>query len=250
MIVQPLISCLCITRNKPDELMRAVKCFADQTYLNKEMVVVYESDDAETGAFLKGLQMEDIRSFEIKRSQKNRLGHLRNIALEQARGEFVCQWDDDDWYHIGRLEYQFEALTDEGKNGCLMQKWLVFDGHSGDAYLSNERLWEGSILCRKSLLKEIGYRNLAKGEDTEVVDALFKLEELTLLSDVPNLYVYHYNGKNTWDYKHWQFIFKSSFKLSKTFSDVLRDILAGQYSNTEGSYLIDELLNNPIFEAY
>src|SRR5579872_5490009 len=45
---EPLISCLCITRKKPHMLSRAIRCFMEQSYSNKELVIVYESDDMAT----------------------------------------------------------------------------------------------------------------------------------------------------------------------------------------------------------
>ena len=36
------------------------------------------------------------------RAGKLPLGLLRNIAVAQAKGNIVCQWDDDDLYHRDR----------------------------------------------------------------------------------------------------------------------------------------------------
>ncbi|KAB2835022.1 MAG: hypothetical protein F9K51_00895, partial [Candidatus Dadabacteria bacterium] len=52
----PLISCLCITRGRTKLLGRAVQSFRDQTYPNKELVLLYESGDAETAEYLKTLE--------------------------------------------------------------------------------------------------------------------------------------------------------------------------------------------------
>ena len=47
----PLISCICITRNRPGYLSKAIVCFKQQTYPNKELVILYEEDDLLTAAF-------------------------------------------------------------------------------------------------------------------------------------------------------------------------------------------------------
>ena len=44
----PLISCICVTREKPSLLKRAIDCFLAQTYPNKELVILYEDDDYAT----------------------------------------------------------------------------------------------------------------------------------------------------------------------------------------------------------
>lgn len=48
----PLVSCLCVTRHKPQKLRRAVACFIAQSYPNKELVIVYETDDRATMTLL------------------------------------------------------------------------------------------------------------------------------------------------------------------------------------------------------
>jgi glycosyltransferase involved in cell wall biosynthesis len=46
-----------------------------------------------------------VKFFVVKREPGRTLGSLRNLDIEMAQGEYVCQWDDDDWYHAGRIEY-------------------------------------------------------------------------------------------------------------------------------------------------
>lgn len=48
----PSVTCLCVTRGKPEMLKRAVKCFRDQQYPNKQLVVVYKVDDTSTWKLL------------------------------------------------------------------------------------------------------------------------------------------------------------------------------------------------------
>ena len=89
---EPLISCLCITRNKPHMLSRAMRCFFAQSYSNKELVIVYESDDPLTIALLKDPAINchpHILLLEVNASPKVSLGNLRNLGIEASNGDFI-----------------------------------------------------------------------------------------------------------------------------------------------------------------
>lgn len=246
----PLISCLCVTRGKPVLLQRALNCFMAQTYENKELIIVYEDDDVLTANWLLKINDENVKKVKVKKTAKINLGELRNIAIKNATGQFVCQWDDDDWYHIGRLEYQFEVIKSTGTIGSIMTKWIVFDTTTQKAYLSNQRLWEGSILCKKSVITEKMYENQKMGEDTAVINYLFSSKKIAIIDNAPNLYIYVYHGMNTWDYDHWSLVFKMSHELSIKDSQKIKDLLDSDSSITDSSVILDNIINNPIFEEY
>jgi len=244
----PLISCVCITRGKPKMLERAIGCYLGQTYPNKELVIVYEEDDGLTRAFMESrsdlLRAGNILSVPVQADPKIPLGGLRNTGIDAANGTVICQWDDDDWYHAGRLSDQYEAMTVHGRDGCILSQWLVYDAVSHDAYISNKRRWEGSILCTKKALQEKRYEDKSIGEDTATVDYLYDREKLYTLDNTPQLYIYIYHGGNTWNHQHWSFIFKCSTRLSPEDSMRIKDILNGGSDVRSGSLLLDEILKH------
>jgi glycosyltransferase involved in cell wall biosynthesis len=197
----PLISCLCVTRHRVPLLQRAVACFLAQTHASRELVLLYESDDAATADYVRELRSPWVRAFEVPARPKLPLGSLRNLAVEAARGAYVTQWDDDDWHAPERLAAQLGALRDCGLPACALYRWTVYDEVTGRAYLSNGRAWEGSLLTRRNALP--AYQALKRGEDTAGVEAMQAAGLLALL-DRPDLYVYVYHGRNTWDRLHWK----------------------------------------------
>lgn len=196
-----LVSCLCVTRGRVPMLRRAVACFLDQTYAPRELVVVYESDDAATRDFLATLNEPAIRALEVPVQPKLPLGSLRNLSLAAARGRYVAQWDDDDWHGPARLAAQIAAVRESGKDGCVLIRWLMYDETRGMAYLSHLRAWEGSLVALRDAIPP--YPEHAKGEDTPVVAAMLNENRLTGL-DRPRLYIYVYHGSNTWEREHWE----------------------------------------------
>jgi hypothetical protein len=97
-----MISCLTVTREtRFRSLELAVGDFARQTWAERELVIVHDGDAA----------------FDVK---------LKRLAAahDAARGETVCQWDDDDRYHPRRLEFQFAAMRVENSEFCFLTDQL------------------------------------------------------------------------------------------------------------------------------
>ena len=242
----PLISCICITRGNPRMLTRIIECFDAQTYAHKELVIVCEEDALQHKSFLhlEGLHKDNRQLIVVKKVPKLSLGELRNAGINAARGEFVCQWDDDDWYHVDRLTDQYNELSRSGLDGCIMTQWLILDTISKRAYISNARLWEGSILCRKTVLQEKVYEAKHIGEDTATIEYLASRGCLSFLKDQPLLYIYTYHGNNTWDQEHWNFIFKCGTALPQAASMHIDDIVNGKHTVQAGSLLLDEIFRH------
>ena len=223
------ISCLCVTHGKAEMLKRAINCFRGQQYPNKQLIVVYETNDTTTERFLKSeIRTDDQIKLmpEPVLPAKKTLGELRNLSVEFADGEYVCQWDDDDWYDPERLSIQMERLQVSGKPACILSRWIVFDATTGQAYLSNRRLWEGSIMCRRDLLMQNPYPVLPKGEDTQVVRMLYERNMLEIIDDEPELYVYVYHGKNTWEKEHFHQIFECSTILNQSYTSQIANLFS------------------------
>lgn len=234
----PLISCICVTYKKPAMLARAIACFRSQTYANKELLILYESDDLPTVHFLASQRpVAGIRYVCAEGQPKKTLGALRNLAVAAAAGEFICQWDDDDWYHMDRLLYQYNALMQHHVSGSILTRWLVYDTCSGRAFVSNKRRWEGSILCRRNVFTRKKYENKARGEDTDVIEYLHEHQHLVPIDDRPDLYLYVYHGANTWGLDHFSRIFEASQELT-AHSAVVGEILANKYSAKESAFFL------------
>jgi len=234
----PLISCLCVTRNKPELLTRSICCFKSQSYRHKEMVIVYESDDPATRKLLGCINSPDIKAIELSSDRKMNLGDIRNAAIERCNGEYICQWDDDDWYHERRLEIQMDCLQRSFKPACVLTSWIIFNAITGNAYISPIRVWEGSILFKKDLISsDIRYASISKGEDTFLVEKMLAGNYIYPMI-MPELYIYVYHGKNTFGHEHFKHIIANSQKLSTVSSQVISHILNGRLDNSAGSEIL------------
>ena len=203
----PKVSALCVTRARVGMLRRAVQCFLEQTYTNKELIIVYELDDVETCKFAEELKSDGVVVFVPVSVKPNKLtlGALRNISLMKASGKFVIQWDDDDWYSVYRIEFMLRSLLIRKKHVVFLDRWLILDKKSGQAYLSPVRNWEGSLLANKDILIKLGgYVEKRKSEDTVLMKKIVSIPGLSFKVSAPHLYIYVGHGNNTWDDKHFQ----------------------------------------------
>jgi len=204
----PLVSCLCVTRNRVPMLERAVACFRAQTYQPRELVIHYETDDLATCAYVETLREPMIRLIASRPGIP--LGALRNTAIEQSRGHFIAQWDDDDWYAPTRLAMQIDALEVSHFPACVLVSVIMYDEQTGQAFVSQRRTWEGSLVAVKGLLPP--YPELRKSEDFEVIVQLLSGRRLVII-ERPDLYVYTFHGSNTWDRTHWGELLRGALAL-------------------------------------
>lgn len=228
----PMISCVCVTRRRPNLLQRAVHCFLSQTYSNKELIILYETDDDESAWVVASLLHEpNVRGVAVSHNTKLPLGELRNKSIQHCRGEYFCQWDDDDWYHPRRLEIQFNAIYQTGLQASVLTRWLLFDAITDKVYCSHHRIWEGSIMCKTSIaLSKIQYPPYHRGEDNHFIAELRTQYGICQLP-LPMLYVYTYTGHNTWNYDHFKCFFERGQPLSDRASALIKQTLQCRLNN-------------------
>lgn len=195
----PLVSCLMLTRDRPDLARRAVRCFLAQTHAPRELVIVDSGEGRELEEWVAGLAAQGVRHFKFPAGGTS-LGELRNRSVALAGGEYVAQWDDDDLSDPLRLQVQLAALLALGADACLLERQLVWWPGERRLAVSCRRPWENSLLAARAALPR--FLPLDRGEDTPVVAELTGRGRVALL-DAPWLFTYVRHGANTWSSPHW-----------------------------------------------
>ena len=193
-----MVSALMVTARRPALALAAIACFQAQDYPNCELVVVEDDTDSRLFDAIAALNDARIRLIKLDPGQLT-LGELRNYAVRAARGAWVCQWDDDDLYDPARISVQMAAIQSQDADACFLSRWTIWWPQEKRFATSVVRLWEGSMLARKSLLSD--YPRLRRGEDTDVAEKLFQTARVLSL-DAPRLYLYVVHGANTFDAAH------------------------------------------------
>ncbi|MDO8288282.1 MAG: glycosyltransferase [Parvibaculum sp.] len=194
----PLITCMMVTRDRFHLARHALKAFLNQTYKHIELVII--DDGTCTKLANEVTRLNDPRVRFIRPVTDNMsLGRLRNLAVENARGDYVCQWDDDDLSDPCRLEIQLASLIASGARASFLTRWLIWQPQKKRMIVSPSRAWEGSMLCEREIMPR--YDDLRRGEDTPVAEAICARYKVAHL-DIPRLYIYIGHGSNTFDSSH------------------------------------------------
>ena len=198
----PKVSCLTVTANRPHLIRRSIKCFQNQSYPNKELVVI-DDGEQDLADILKVLPSNEVHYIKLPSDPENTLGKLRNRSLREASGDFIAQWDDDDWYHPERLSIQVETLLD-GYDACCLPGTLMhlneapYTEHPYVGYLPEGI--PGSIMHRNNA--DIRYPHIRKAEDTAYLKKWMQKKYCQLPKKYSYLCIRCYHGSNTWGKKH------------------------------------------------
>ena len=222
---QPLISCLCVTKERPHYLVRAIRSFLAQSYPSKELVVLHPKWDTSTSACVSRFGVPELRAVALDAVNAT-LGELRNISIDHARGDYLCVWDDDDWHSPERIAALYGAIASSRKQASILARLLIYDARSRSAYLGFERLWENSVMFSKKKISELGIRYPAKNrsEDYDFVNELIAANLIYPVYD-PTLYIYQISGNNTCDARHFDALLKRSVALSTEHAALVRQAI-------------------------
>lgn len=225
---QPLVSCICVTHHAKEFLRRAIRCFQEQTYQNKELVISFTSDNKDAIVLLDELKDARIKPVLIPENPKFTLGEKRNWAIDHSSGFYFCVWDDDDWFNSNRLEFQVSSLERNPFKSTVLSSVILFDSNTNEAYRSATRwAWEQTLLCERAVFEtsSLRYPALERGEDSVLIYNL-KKNNLLLTTHNPALYIYVYHGQNTWQRQHWDENFiRWATKLTTSQSALVHKIL-------------------------
>jgi glycosyltransferase involved in cell wall biosynthesis len=158
------------TYNRRRFVPQAFDCFLRQDYPERELIVVDDGTDP-----VKDLMPKDPRIRYIVQNKKLTIGSKRNLACEEANGEIVVHWDDDDWHARHRLRYQVMYLTRRQADICGSNKLLYYSLVTKELWLYEfpliEKIWlaGGSLCYTKSFWQENPFDDTNHGEDTRFV---------------------------------------------------------------------------------
>lgn len=200
----PKVSCLMVTANRRKLAARAIQCFLDQTYENKELIIIDDGEE-DYSPVLTEVPEHRVKYVKLEKEPDFVLGKLRNKSLDEASGDYLVQWDDDDWYHPDRIQVQANVLS-EGYDACCLSAALMhldtpeFINQPYVGYLPDGI--PGSIMHRNN--SKIRYPETRRAEDTVYLKEWMKLRYKKLPNEFNHLFLRAYHGSNTWEREHFQ----------------------------------------------
>lgn len=202
--MNPLVSCVMVTGKDPSRrplALASIQSFLGQTYEPRELVIVNTGQPLLTTALAADKRLRE----HCLRQGDKRLGDLRNDGLCLAQGEWIAQWDDDDWFHPARLEYQMAQRRTGHAVLLLWQVRVSLPRRCGFA-LRYDRPDEGIPGTVLHPRLEGWYQGVGKHEDSRFLNDHFGPRRVLLENDRepygPALSLRLWHGANTWNEKH------------------------------------------------
>ncbi len=210
----PLVTVVTSTHNRPTFLRKAIEGFCGQTWPNKEMVIMNDGDYSHVPK-IDGLPIRHVHS-----SGYEGMTRKQRWAYEIARGDYIANWDDDDFFGATRLERQATALLEGKADACGFPIDLI-------AQTSPASFWrwkppvveawkrpdsapkppgyavpfhDGSVMFKRARLDGIP-ENIREGWQLGLIDEMRKRG--ARLISLPNAgsFVYVRHGGNAWAFK-------------------------------------------------
>ena len=164
---EPLVSCIMPTCDRRRFVGRAIRYFLEQDYPNRELVVVDDGADS-----VADLIPADARIRYVRLSERRTIGAKRNLGCEQARGELIVHWDDDDWSAPRRLRYQVDMFRRQDVDVSGLSALFFCDPTTGRAwryeYPAGRRPWvtDATFCYRRRFWEEAPFPDSSFGIDT------------------------------------------------------------------------------------
>ena len=157
------VSCILATGNRRAFLRQAIRYFMRQTYENKELIIV---DDSQQSAV--DLVPDNAPIRYIKLDTSTLLGRKLNLGVEAASGRIIQKIDDDDYYQPQFLTTTVGALKGRDPQRAIagLDGFLVLIAASGVLTFSGYGWFAGGTLCfYRELWQQQPFRSVPRAVD-------------------------------------------------------------------------------------
>lgn len=107
-----VVSVVTPTYNRREWFPLAIHCYKTQEFPQKDMewIIIDDSDEGkDVQDLVNSAGIQNLRYVRIT-DRKLKIGEKRNMLNKMVRGEFVVNWDDDDYYPPERISYSVRML--------------------------------------------------------------------------------------------------------------------------------------------
>lgn len=167
-----LVSVIMTTHNSADTVGYAVRSILAQTHRNLELIVIDDASSDDTVTVLDELAAADDRIRVLRNPENTGTYAARNVAMAQAKGDYLTFHDSDDWAHPQRLTAHLGVMADEPNLLVTRSNWL----RTEPAGKIDFRRWHkrlahpnpASIFIKREVIDRIGYFDTVRfGADSE-----------------------------------------------------------------------------------
>jgi O-antigen biosynthesis protein len=214
---RPIVSCIMPTLNRRPFIPLTLACFRAQTWAAKELIVVDDGEDDIRDLVAGVPQVRYLRL-----SRRATIGAKRNAACEEARGDFIAHWDDDDWYSSARIAHQMEPLLVGTADLTGMKNSYILEMPAGHFWNTSAELHRrmfvgdvhgGTVVYPREIWNRLAkYPNVNLAEDAALIkQATWKGKRVQCV-DNRGEFVYVRHARNTWQFESGHFLDPSGWR--------------------------------------
>ena len=208
----PMVSCIMATANRPEFVLQSIRYFERQDYPSRELIIL----DDDTGQDLAPLIPESERISYCRLPAGLTIGAKRNHGCKLARGTFIAQWDDDDWYAPDRLSKQIAALRTGSAQVTALSADVFFDLDAWEFWRVSPDLHRrlfvgdvhgGTLVYHRNLIDNgLRYPNLSLAEDAWFLQSAMRRGARLKKLPGEGLFVYLRHPNASWSFQCGSFL--------------------------------------------
>jgi glycosyltransferase involved in cell wall biosynthesis len=216
----PLVSCIMPTYNRRSFIPLALARFREQSYPNRELIVVDDGSDPVGDQ----LRAEPATRY-LRVERRISIGAKRNLACAEARGEIVAHWDDDDWYSADRLEQQIAPILRGDAEITGLENRFVLQMPARKFWTIDRRLHRtmfvgdvhgGTLVFRRAIWTAgVRYPEIDLAEDAMFLQQATARGRRLLRLDNRGSFVYLRHGSNAWQFDTGTFLDPSGWSAAE-----------------------------------
>ena len=119
-----VVSVIIPTFNVEKYVEQCLRSLLEQTFREFEVICVDDGSSDGTIEIIKRIQAEDDRICLIEKEHCGRAGVMRNIGLEEARGEYCLFLDADDFFEKEMIDRVLTKIREDQADICLFDARL------------------------------------------------------------------------------------------------------------------------------
>lgn len=155
---EPLVSVIMATFNEPEKFIKdSIISIQNQTYRNLEFLIADDSTNEATIHTINDLASSDKRIKIIRKEQRMGFVNALNIALKEAKGEFIARMDGDDVAVLERFQKQVAFLESHPNIDVLGGAMNIQNGNSEITSVRYYPAGGLKLLCWMSLRDPVGH---------------------------------------------------------------------------------------------
>jgi glycosyltransferase involved in cell wall biosynthesis len=203
-----------LTHNRLEYCKTAIESFLSQTYENRKLIIINNGNPTYFRHVQDFIDFQDTDKIEhhfFLRKINTTIGELRDYGLAKcSNADYVCTWDDDDFYSKTRIESGVFWLEKTNSDMVMFSNFFVKIKDLKHKATNRNGL-ESSLMFKYQ--EGLHYPFLFKREDTVFVEELLKIGYKKYVIDNSHEdYTYNFHGQNTCDFNHFMAIIKNHTK--------------------------------------